>query len=142
MADRVAVFNAGRIEQLDTPRGLYTRPATAFVARFVGGANVVEGDLAARMSGQPQPFAVRAENVHVLGSAASPPAGAMHCPGTVIDVQYHGATCRWLVRLESGEMFAASAEASAESTFSAGTPVMLAWSRSDAVPLAQAPAHS
>ncbi len=43
MADRVAVFNAGRIEQLDTPRELYTRPRTAFVAGFVGSANVVDG---------------------------------------------------------------------------------------------------
>ncbi len=42
MADRVAVFNQGRIEQLDTPRELYNRPRTAFVARFVGSANVVE----------------------------------------------------------------------------------------------------
>ena len=44
MADRVAVFSQGRIEQLDTPRGLYTRPRTAFVASFVGSANVVAGD--------------------------------------------------------------------------------------------------
>ena len=42
MADRVAVFSQGRIEQLDTPRGLYTRPRTAFVANFVGSANVVD----------------------------------------------------------------------------------------------------
>ena len=47
MADRVAVFNHGRIEQLDTPRELYTRPATAFVARFVGSANVVDGRIGA-----------------------------------------------------------------------------------------------
>ena len=43
MADRVAVFNQGRIEQLAAPRELYTRPATAFVARFVGSANVADG---------------------------------------------------------------------------------------------------
>ena len=43
MADRVAVFSRGRIEQLDTPRDLYTRPRTAFVASFVGSANVVDG---------------------------------------------------------------------------------------------------
>ena len=41
MADRVAVFSEGRIEQLDTPRELYNRPQTAFVASFVGSANVV-----------------------------------------------------------------------------------------------------
>ena len=66
MADRVAVFNQGRIEQLDTPRTLYTRPATPFVARFVGSANVAGADLAQRLTGQPQPFAVRAENIRVV----------------------------------------------------------------------------
>ena len=43
MADRVAVFSQGRIEQLDTPRGLYTRPRTAFVANFVGQSNLGSG---------------------------------------------------------------------------------------------------
>jgi putative spermidine/putrescine transport system ATP-binding protein len=142
MADRVAVFNRGRIEQLDTPRALYTHPATAFVARFVGGANVVENDLAQRLSGSPGAFAVRAENVQVLGVDASLPPDTMHCPGTVLDVQYHGATNRWLVKLASGEMFAASAEANAATTFSPGAPVMLAWARSDAVPLSMASASA
>jgi len=45
MADRVAVFSRGRIEQLDTPALLYA-PRTPFVASFVGSANVVEGALA------------------------------------------------------------------------------------------------
>jgi putative spermidine/putrescine transport system ATP-binding protein len=36
MSDRVAVFNNGRIEQVDTPRDLYMRPRTPFVAGFVG----------------------------------------------------------------------------------------------------------
>jgi iron(III) transport system ATP-binding protein len=43
LADRVAVMNHGVIEQLAPPRELYERPATPFVAAFVGGANVLEG---------------------------------------------------------------------------------------------------
>ncbi len=39
LADRVAVMNAGRIEQIDTPDALYNHPATAFVADFIGNAN-------------------------------------------------------------------------------------------------------
>ncbi len=46
MSDRVAVFNKGRIEQVDTPRNLYMKPATTFVAEFVGTSNVIRGDLA------------------------------------------------------------------------------------------------
>ena len=41
MADRVAVFSQGRIEQVGTPEEVYDRPATAFVAGFVGAANIL-----------------------------------------------------------------------------------------------------
>jgi ABC-type Fe3+/spermidine/putrescine transport system ATPase subunit len=43
LSDMVGVMNGGRIEQLDTPQALYRRPRTAFVARFIGGANVLTG---------------------------------------------------------------------------------------------------
>lgn len=45
MADRIAVMNAGRVEQFDTPEAVYDRPATLFVARFVGTANLLPGRL-------------------------------------------------------------------------------------------------
>ena len=71
MADRVAVFNKGTIEQLAAPRELYTRPATAFVARFVGSANVANAALATKLRGAgAQPFAIRAENIVVLSESA------------------------------------------------------------------------
>ena len=43
LADRVAVLHAGRIAQQGSPRDLYARPDTRYVARFLGGANVLEG---------------------------------------------------------------------------------------------------
>ena len=43
VADRVAVLNAGRIEQIATPHGLYAQPASEFVARFLGMPNVIAG---------------------------------------------------------------------------------------------------
>ena len=43
MSDRIAVMRDGRIEQTGTPREVYDRPATEFVARFIGRCNVVEG---------------------------------------------------------------------------------------------------
>jgi putative spermidine/putrescine transport system ATP-binding protein len=43
MSDRIAVMNNGRIEQLDTPAGLYERPASRFVADFIGESNLIEG---------------------------------------------------------------------------------------------------
>jgi len=41
MADRIVVMNAGRVEQIGTPRDVYDRPASTFVARFLGGSNVL-----------------------------------------------------------------------------------------------------
>ena len=46
MADRIAVMNAGRVEQFDTPEAIYDRPATLFVATFIGTANLLAGRLA------------------------------------------------------------------------------------------------
>lgn len=51
IADRIAVMNAGRIEQLDAPRTLYARPRTAFVASFLGLGNLVSGDWLEQQSG-------------------------------------------------------------------------------------------
>jgi ABC-type Fe3+/spermidine/putrescine transport system ATPase subunit len=48
LADRVAVMDAGRILQIDTPRALYQRPASPFVARFLGLLNLLEGEVRLR----------------------------------------------------------------------------------------------
>jgi iron(III) transport system ATP-binding protein len=52
LADRVALMNAGRIEQVGTPRELYQSPATGFVTGFLGVANFVEGHVKALAAGQ------------------------------------------------------------------------------------------
>jgi putative spermidine/putrescine transport system ATP-binding protein len=123
MADRVAVFNQGRIEQLATARELYTRPATAFVARFVGSANVVEGELARSLSGRDQPFAIRPENIRVT-------------MGHHLSAVYHGAMSRYQVQLESGATFAAAmSEHVPQKSATPGSAVTLAWSSADIVPL-------
>src|SRR5207247_6560665 len=58
MSDRLAVFNEGRIEQLGSPAEVYERPATEFVAGFVGVSNVLERD--------GRKFTVRPEKIHML----------------------------------------------------------------------------
>ena len=72
MSDRVAVFNNGRIEQVDTPRELYMRPKTPFVAEFVGTSNVVRSELAQRLLGESRTFSIRPEHIRLLehGGAA------------------------------------------------------------------------
>src|SRR4051794_3989253 len=53
MSDRIAVFDQGRIQQVGTPAEIYERPATPFVASFVGTSNLLEGDTARRIVGMP-----------------------------------------------------------------------------------------
>jgi putative spermidine/putrescine transport system ATP-binding protein len=130
MSDRIAVFNHGRIEQMASARELYTKPGTPFVARFVGGANVAEGEIAAKLAGSAQPFAVRTENVQVLVPGMAAPADAITAEGTVLDVQYHGATSRWQVSLDAGVIFSATRNATETARLpSAGERVRLAWLR-------------
>jgi putative spermidine/putrescine transport system ATP-binding protein len=137
MSDRVAVFNQGRIEQMASARELYAKPRTPFVARFVGGANVAEGDVAAKLAGSNGAFAVRTENVQVLAPGGPPPHDAMITDGTVLDVQYHGATSRWQVSLDAGVIFSAtrSTAESAHLPSAPGDRVRLAWPRESMVPL-------
>jgi len=137
MADRVAVFSRGRIEQLDTPRELYNRPRTAFVANFVGSANVVDSDAALRLTGHAHPFAIRPELIHVLQPGETVPEGSLRCAGTVLDVLYHGASSRCRVRIDDATtLTVARAETSGlAAPVAAGEAVQLAWRPEHAVPL-------
>jgi putative spermidine/putrescine transport system ATP-binding protein len=138
MADRVAVFREGRVEQVDTPRGLYVRPRTAFVARFVGSANIVEGELARRISGTPDAFALRPEVIEVRAAAEAVPAGMLSCEGTLEEVHYHGATSRWHVRIGEVALTAVRPEgatAEVEAAPAQGARVRLVFARESLVPL-------
>jgi putative spermidine/putrescine transport system ATP-binding protein len=93
MSDRLAVFSAGRIEQVGTPAEVYEHPANEFVAGFVGVSNVVERD--------GRRFTIRPEKVRLL--AESETADGLHVEaGTVRDVAYVGMVTRFLVALDAG----------------------------------------
>ena len=103
MSDRVAVFNRGRIEQLDTPRNLYVRPLTPFVARFVGSSNVIEGPLAEQLGGSTLPFALRPEHVQLVQ-----PYGHLEVQveGKLRHAHYHGAYSRLELDIGHDQMLA------------------------------------
>jgi putative spermidine/putrescine transport system ATP-binding protein len=133
MSDRVAVFSGGRLEQVDTPRNLYARPRTVFVAGFVGTANVLAGPLARRVSGGDRPVSIRPELIR-FGVAAGDAAGL---PGRLLDVQFHGATTRYAVEVEGGLVLSVSL---ANGDGDAGRPrpgeaVNLSWPREAMVAL-------
>jgi len=139
MADRVAVFHRGRVEQLDTPRALYMRPRTAFVANFVGSANVVAGMLAERVAGTPHAFAIRPEMIELARPGATAPlaAGMAGCEGIVEQVLYHGASTRCHVRCDDGTLLAATRQEGVDGipVPMIGERVRLSWRHDSVVPL-------
>jgi putative spermidine/putrescine transport system ATP-binding protein len=93
MSDRVAVFDQGWITQVGTPEEVYERPASAFVAGFVGTSNLLSGAAAKALIGREGTFSVRPEKVHM---------GASGVPGTVAEVIYAGPVTRYVVDLDAG----------------------------------------
>ena len=140
MSDRIAVFNQGRIEQVGTPSDIYERPATRFVASFIGETNIFAAHSAGRTTTaqgaalgsrdhEPMPagtrsvIAVRPERIIIN------PAGAAGLPGILIDVIYLGTTRKAVIRLDGGQQAAAlmGADAMEAGGLSLGQPVTLAW---------------
>ncbi|MNF43755.1 Spermidine/putrescine import ATP-binding protein PotA [compost metagenome] len=136
MSDRVAVFNKGRIEQVDSPQNLYRQPRTRFVAEFVGTANVLHGDLAQRLTGNGGAFSLRPEHVR-FGNAAN---GELQVSGTIHDVQYLGASSRYELNLDGGGRLAISlpnGEEPDRARPQPGQQVQACWARSAMVALSE-----
>ncbi|TYK47988.1 ABC transporter ATP-binding protein [Actinomadura decatromicini] len=93
LSDRVAVLDRGRVQQVGTPAEVYERPATGFVAGFVGTSNRV-GDVCVR------PEKLRVELGDDLPGARG---GDRHALGTVAEVVYAGAVTRFVIDLDSGD---------------------------------------
>ena len=122
MSDRIAVMNAGVVEQLATPKELYRRPASAFVAGFIGTSNLItlrvdrreghlivmdlgEGErILAPDPGQGEPTAqitVRPEWIKLASEEAV--ARESSVSGIIADVVYLGSVTQFLVDLRTGE---------------------------------------
>lgn len=142
MSDRVAVFNEGRIEQVAAPRELYLRPETAFVARFVGSANVFDLEQAGRLGlADVGAFSLRPEHVRLQrepGDFAEGPSLA----AKVVDVQFHGASYRVELVIPGGLRLVASVNngGPGEDLCQPGLEVQACWSAGAMVPLRGRPA--
>lgn len=102
MSDRIAVFQEGNLLQVGTPSEIYERPASAFVAGFVGTSNLVSGAVARRIIGSEQTFSIRPEKIH-LGSVSEEVGTDMYAvDGLVRDVVYLGLFTRYLVEIDGG----------------------------------------
>jgi putative spermidine/putrescine transport system ATP-binding protein len=102
MSDRLAVFNLGKIEQIGTPAEIYERPATAFVAGFVGISNLIEGQAAESIAGSGAMFAIRPEKIRLVDPGTAVPENMMAADGQVREVVYLGMYTRYMVALDLG----------------------------------------
>ena len=116
MADRIAVMNEGVIEQLGTPFEIYRRPASRFVADFIGDANFldveVDGDIAVLADGTRSPCSgggvrgratlmLRPESLRLVDPDVAP-AGAMH--GRTVKSSFLGTRVRVAVACEASSV--------------------------------------
>lgn len=93
MSDRLAVFNAGRIEQVGAPADVYERPASEFIASFVGVSNLLERG--------GRRFTIRPEKVRLIEDGAHPE--GLHVEaGTIEDASYAGMVTRYEIALREG----------------------------------------
>jgi putative spermidine/putrescine transport system ATP-binding protein len=102
MSDRLAVYSHGRIEQVGTPAEVYERPATGFVAGFVGTSNVLEGEAARAIAGSERPFTIRPEKIRIADPSETAGPGERTATGHVRDVVYVGALTKYVVELDVG----------------------------------------
>jgi putative spermidine/putrescine transport system ATP-binding protein len=122
MSDRVAVMSNGKIEQIGSPVDVYERPASEFVAGFIGISNVLLRDGVR--------FVVRPEKIRMLVEGENPDPGMRVEPGTVEEVVYVGMSTRYVVRLDRGEQLVAvrqNMDAASDAASFEGRPVRLAW---------------
>jgi spermidine/putrescine transport system ATP-binding protein len=96
MSDRVAVMSRGWVEQIDSPEAIYHRPATAFVAGFIGEANLLHG-----MAADDQVTMVRPERVDIGTEAPQGARAGVH--GAVTEIVFRGPTIHVGVDADGGD---------------------------------------
>ena len=128
MSDRLAVFRNGQIEQVGPPAYVYERPATEFVASFVGTSNVIKTARGRAV--------LRPEKIEL--SEGPVPAGRLGASGRVIDVAYLGMVTRYTVELEGGKTMTAvrqNRSGAHQHTLAPESRVTVSWDLADAFDL-------
>jgi putative spermidine/putrescine transport system ATP-binding protein len=133
MSDRLAVFNKGRIEQIGAPADVYERPATRFVAGFVGTSNLLTGEVARTVLGKAGSFTIRPEKIRLATPTDAVDADETAADGTILDVVYLGPDTRYIVDLDAGARLVVTqqnlATTSTDALAQEGRAVRLIWKR-------------
>jgi spermidine/putrescine transport system ATP-binding protein len=160
MSDRIAVMNGGRVEQIGAPREIYERPASAFVADFIGSLNAIDitvdeivgGYALARLgerervvvpvatamrSGADIRIAVRPEWVRIGAAGEAGTSGGSHLEGTLSEVVYLGMYTQFHVETAVGRVVCHRVAESGPG-LTVGAPVSLEWDADKSYLLADA----
>ncbi len=132
MSDRIAVMNAGRLEQVGPSAEVFEQPRTEFVARFMGAANFfAEGS---------RRFVVRPEKLSLQPIGALEREGFTTRQVQVVERRYQGLSCVWMVKDERGETLSVYQQnnggEAAQLPTAEGSPALLAWDRRHEVTIA------
>jgi putative spermidine/putrescine transport system ATP-binding protein len=142
MSDRMAVMNQGRVEQVGSPAEVYERPATSFVAGFVGASNVLSGNAVLVITGQRQAITVRPEKIRLGSPEDREHPDEVSAPGVVREVVYVGAITRYVVELDAGGELVVLQQnltmSSMDVLQARGRRVRLFWNRQHSRPIATA----
>jgi putative spermidine/putrescine transport system ATP-binding protein len=133
MSDRMAVFNKGKIDQVGSPAEVYEKPATQFVAGFVGTSNLISGAAAQTIQGSDATFTVRPEKIRLTEPDDQPATDETSALGTISKVVYLGPDTRYVVDLDAGATLVVEqqnlARTSSDALAQEGKRVRLTWKR-------------
>jgi putative spermidine/putrescine transport system ATP-binding protein len=139
MSDRIAVFNHGRIEQVGSPADVYERPATAFVAGFVGTSNLLSGPAARAVFGMEGTYTVRPEKIRLAGPEDPVGEDETSALGRIAEVIYLGSDTRYIVGLDAGGSLVVTQQnlvtSSTEALERQGDRVRLIWKKQHSLPV-------
>jgi len=127
MANRVAIFNDGKIVQVGLPTDVYERPQSRFVADFVGSSNVLSPEFASQQGGPAKWTSLRPEKVGVYARGTAVPAQNAHADGEVKMISYQGSVTRFSVEIENARITAEVPAGGPD--FEQGDKVRLIWPR-------------
>jgi putative spermidine/putrescine transport system ATP-binding protein len=125
MADRVAIFNEGRIVQVGSPEEIYERPRTRFVADFVGSSNVLAPDFAVQTGAPAKWASLRPEKIAIFRGKERAPIKHHGAHVKVISVHYQGAMTKLITKAD-GQKLSVSVPSSA-GKFSEGEILTIYW---------------
>ena len=97
MSDRIAVFNAGKIEQIGTPQEVYEKPATAFVAGFLGSSNIIDAKSAESIIGLSEMVNIRPERIKLVASTETLASDEQGVQAVIRDTAFLGANTLFML---------------------------------------------